>query len=253
VPVLRDFIGSHGRGVKDLDTLPGFIRATTRIQRVRDGQCTVHIVQFNSEAFDCSAYQLAGIDLPESVARSANRRKAGFFFGRLASSIALSEHGFAHYSVEIGDTREPLFPDGVVGSITHTDNLAAACVLPAVSWNGLGVDIESPIRHELLDHVEATVLSTEEKEVLSSCSAFTRSVLVALAFSAKESFYKAMSKVAGRFFDFAAVRLCAIDTRYHRLHFATSEALSSGWARGRKCEVDYCLLPDDQVLTVFGW
>jgi 4'-phosphopantetheinyl transferase EntD len=220
---------------------------------VRDGQCTVHIVQFESEAFDCSAYEHTGIRLPESVARSANRRRAGFFFGRLAASMALSECDFAHCDVSIGAAGEPVFPEGWVGSITHTDALAGAVVLPTESWNGLGIDIESPIRPELLDHVEGTVLSTKEQEVLSSGSAFPRSVLVALVFSAKESFYKAISKVAGRFLDFDVLRLCAVDTRCRRLHFVTCEALSSAWPRGSKCEIDYCLLPEGQVLTVFGW
>jgi enterobactin synthetase component D len=237
----------------DLDVLPGFIRVDARIQRVRDVQCNIHIVQFNSEAFDCAAYRRAGIDLPESIARSATRRQAGFFFGRLAASLALSECGIAGGDVAIGPAREPVFPVGVVGSITHTDTLAGAIALPAASWNGIGVDIESPVRPDALDHVESAVLSPEELAVLSSCSVLSRSLLVALVFSAKESFYKAMSKATGRFFDFTALQLRAIDTERQRLHFDSCETLSLGWPRGSRCEIDFCLLPDGQVLTVFGW
>jgi enterobactin synthetase component D len=167
--------------------------------------------------------------------------------------MALSEQALPRCDVEIGAFRQPLFPAGVVGSITHTDTLAGAIALPAVSWNGVGVDIESPVRAELLDHVEATVLSAVEKEILSSCRALTRSVLVTLAFSAKESFYKAVSKHAGRFFDFTALRLRAIDTQQHKLLFDTCEDLSSEWPRGRTCEIHYCLLTRGQVLTLFGW
>jgi enterobactin synthetase component D len=167
--------------------------------------------------------------------------------------MALSEQCVAHCDVAIGAFRQPIFPAGVVGSITHTDTLAAAVALPAAWWRGVGLDIEPPVRPELLDHVEATVLSAGEKEIVSSCRPLTRSILAALVFSAKESFYKAVSMDAGRFFDFTALRLRAIDPWQHKLLFDTCEDLSIEWPRGRTCEVHYCILTQGEVLTVFGW
>lgn len=238
---------------EELNSLPGLISRTARIQRMSAAHCTVHIVHFRSDEFDCSAFERAAIRLPGSVATSANRRKATFFFGRLAASEALSRYGFEHCDIAIGDVREPVFPRGIVGSITHTDVLAGAVALPSPPWKGVGVDIESPIRADLLDHVEDVVLSKEENEVLAACSTYPRSVRTALVFSAKESFYKALSKASGRFLEFDVLELTAIDACSHRMHFVTRDALSSEWPLGTTCSIDYSLLPDGHVLTVFGW
>jgi enterobactin synthetase component D len=239
--------------LSSLDGLPGFVRAAPRAARLGLAEYTVQMVEFDARAFDCVAYDRAAIRMPEPIARSAHRRKAGFFFGRLAASMALTERGIGSSTVEIGAFREPIFPGGVVGSIAHTDTLAGAIALPAASWNGVGLDIEPPVRVDLLDHVEATVLSANEKAALNSCSALTRSILLALVFSAKESFYKAVSRNAGRFFDFSALQLRAIDTGHGELHFETCEHLSVEWPRGRACAIRYYLLTRGHVLTIFGW
>lgn len=127
-------------------------------------------------------------------------RRRGFVAGRAAAHRALAELGLDDEVIGVGSRREPLWPEGVVGSISHTVDVAVALVAPRSSSGGVGVDVErfrdAP---ELWDQVprpeELTWIDghgdREDRE----------RALFAL-FSAKETVYKAFSYRVGRPFGF---------------------------------------------------
>ena len=131
---------------------------------------------------------LAGEDLPRAVAKRRNERA----FGRACARDALAELGLAPAAIGAGPGGEPRWPDGVAGSITHTDDHAAAAVVRGVT--ALGIDLESLAHAERVPDLLATVALASE-----------RTHPAALLFSAKESVYKCL--YAGRFLDFHDVEL----------------------------------------------
>jgi 4'-phosphopantetheinyl transferase EntD len=70
------------------------------------------------------------------------KRRRDFTLGRSCARAALSKLG--HDSVAIGRDKNgaPLWPEGVVGSITHTTGYAAALVARLGQFSGVGVDME---------------------------------------------------------------------------------------------------------------
>jgi 4'-phosphopantetheinyl transferase EntD len=122
------------------------------------------------------------------VLRAAAKRASHFAAGRLCARLALTQldvHGFALCSAA---DRRPLWPNGIVGSITHTDDTCAAVVAPSTDVRGLGIDIETV--GGISADIASTVCTPEEYADARSHTGAWRDVLLTLIFSAKEAFFK---------------------------------------------------------------
>src|SRR5258708_4976351 len=62
--------------------------------------------------------------------------------GRAAARDARADLGVARVAIGRGSAGEPVWPDGIVGAITHTGELAVAIVGWRSAYAGLGVDLE---------------------------------------------------------------------------------------------------------------
>jgi 4'-phosphopantetheinyl transferase EntD len=136
------------------------------------------------------------------VDKAVERRQREFSTGRKLAAAALRELGIAASPVLQGSMHEPLWPDGVVGSITHTGDTCMVAVCADGSLQGLGIDLEA--RAGEFDDLRRLILRPDENEHpgMQPLSANDR---VRLAFSAKEAIYKAVFARAGRFVDFLEV------------------------------------------------
>ncbi|WP_137992768.1 4'-phosphopantetheinyl transferase family protein [Streptomyces vilmorinianum] len=137
-----------------------------------------------------------------AVARAVPKRRREYATTRHCARIALRRLGHAPAPVLRGPNREPLWPEGVVGALTHCDGYRAA----AVAWAGapiasLGIDAEPHL--PLPDGVRETVTRPEELPHLAELAAREPEVhWDRLLFSAKESVYKAWFPLARSWLDF---------------------------------------------------
>jgi 4'-phosphopantetheinyl transferase EntD len=122
------------------------------------------------------------------VARAVDKRQREFARGRSCARRALAGLGFERVSVLVGEAREPLWPEGVVGSITHDNTLCVVAVARAHRYSGLGVDVEP--EGALAPEVAARIWSPAEAERAEGVAALTAGSAARLVFSAKEAFYK---------------------------------------------------------------
>ena len=76
------------------------------------------------------------------VAQAIPKRRREFARGRVSARQVLAELGVPSVSLLVGPKREPLWPEGIVGSITHDDRLCVVAVARAEKYAGLGVDVE---------------------------------------------------------------------------------------------------------------
>ena len=156
--------------------------------------------------------ELALIAMPLELARAVPRRQAQFRAGRYCAMKALEaiDRRFAGHDVRRAASGAPVWPDGVTGSITHTDDFAAAAVAPSVDTASLGIDTERIMSSAQAAQVADLVAS--EREVAEVCRAgLSRLEAVTLAFSAKESIFKCLHPITGRYFDFRDVRIDSVD------------------------------------------
>lgn len=223
-----------------LDGLRPIAALARSLQRRRPGGTRddplVQWIEFDPALFLASAFPLAGIDCPDSIARSVSKRQAEFFFGRLAARRALTAAGSAKVDLPIGPGREPVWPAGFMGSITHVDRLAAAVAMPKKERLGVGIDLERLIDAQTALDIQKLVATRHELAHLRGLSA--RAALT-LIFSAKEALFKAAFKHVGRCFDFSLARLVQADIDRRELVFELTDTLSALLVHGRTIVVDY--------------
>lgn len=126
------------------------------------------------------------------VADAVERRQHTFAAGRHAARLALRPLGAAAGAILRTPDGAPLWPAGFVGSISHTDRLAAAAVARTADAAALGLDIEilSKVRPELAPLILTDAELAAWKGRPSGC----RAVELALVFSAKEAAIKCLAR-----------------------------------------------------------
>lgn len=134
-----------------------------------------------------------------AIRRAVASRKREFRRGRACARQALGLLGLPRIEVPVGPDREPLWPPGYVGSITHCEGFVGAVASPTSVCSALGFDAE-PAR-SLPPEVCKLVLSVGEMEQTAAAS----SELV--FFSAKEAIHKALFPTTRIWMDFLDVEL----------------------------------------------
>lgn len=132
------------------------------------------------------------------MSRATPNRRLEFAAGRLAARDAMGQLGFAASPVPMASDRAPIWPEGLIGSITHSAGLALACVAQARDVAALGIDLEPD--EALEKDLVSTILTPEEAEAIPEEDARA-------AFCAKEAVYKALYPLTGEIWDFDAVGL----------------------------------------------
>ncbi len=134
-------------------------------------------------------------------------RRHEFAHGRTCARAALAALGLADTPIPVGTTREPVWPDGIVGSITHCGPHAAAVAAHSRVTAGLGIDLESS--EPLETGQVALICQPAERDWLRRHA--DQPELAKLLFSAKESLYKCLWPSVRQFIDFSAIGI-RIDT-----------------------------------------
>ncbi len=138
-----------------------------------------------------------------SPAASPKRRRE-FAFGRHVAREALRAVGYNPAPAVLrGTAREPAWPPGVVGSLSHCDGAAAALVTKEPSILAIGIDLER--LSDRRSDISAHIAGTDELAWINSAAERAQSTL--LLFSAKESFYKATYPITGKYLGFKDVRI----------------------------------------------
>ncbi|MGC3982789.1 MAG: 4'-phosphopantetheinyl transferase superfamily protein [Steroidobacteraceae bacterium] len=147
--------------------------------------------------------------------RFVRKRLLEFAAGRWCARTALREFSVIDFPILIGEQRQPLWPAGFTGSITHTDNYCAAVVAPQQSVSALGIDAE------MVGRVGADLwpilFRAKELDGLNALSSAQQAVTAALLFSGKEAFFKCQFPLTGAWLDFRDVEMTVEDDSHFRV------------------------------------
>ena len=133
------------------------------------------------------------------------QRLTDFSTGRYCAIQALEKLGINDSIIPIGVDREPIWPEGIVGSISHCNSFAGAIVSKKKDHISLGLDIEEigRVTPDLWD----LVFTENEKNYLSGLSEKEMLLQSTAIFSAKEAFYKFQHPITKTFLDFLDVEV----------------------------------------------
>lgn len=140
------------------------------------------------------------------VAGASEKRRREFTAARVCARLALARAGFRPAPILPGPTGAPLWPPGVVGSMTHCDGYRAAAVGRTDAFAAIGIDAEP--HAPLPDGVLAMAASESERAALRGLA--TRAPEFCwdrMLFSAKEAVFKAWSPATGRWLGFTDAEL----------------------------------------------
>lgn len=193
------------------------------------------------------------------IRNAVPKRVQEFTAGRTCARIALGRLGYEDVAIPVGKRRQPVWPEGIAGSISHAGNHCIAAVCTRNHFTSLGVDIEqaTPLSDSLVD----MVCSADEKNRLSAGAGSMTGLLAKFMFSAKEAVFKCLFPVYGEELEFHDV---ALDIFLHEGRFTAQVsrfALNSETdleLRGRlactsSLVVTSAVLHDDDIQHLSGW
>jgi enterobactin synthetase component D / holo-[acyl-carrier protein] synthase len=142
--------------------------------------------------------------------RAVEKRRNEFTTGRLCAHQALAGLGVTPVPILPGKRRAPIWPSGVVGSITHCAGYRAAAV--GFDRDVISVGIDAEPNEQLPSGVHRLIVLDDERawldELLRPDEAGKAPVWWdRLLFSAKESIFKAWYPLTGRELDFLEAAL----------------------------------------------
>jgi len=155
-----------------------------------------------------SELDLFGDPYPEErryIEAAADKRRAEFVTGRGCARRALARLGVGPCAVPPGANRAPIWPAGIVGSISHTADLCVAAVALSSDVASIGIDIEGaePLGADLLP----VVCTPRELAWLATLSDDERGRWAKRLFGAKEAFFKCQFVRTQAMLDFQDVEI----------------------------------------------
>lgn len=147
-------------------------------------------------------------DEAAEVRHAVGKRKAEFAGGRHCARLAMAELGRPALAVPRGPDRAPIWPAGLVGSITHSEGFCAAAVADAGTYRSIGIDSQGV--GTVTNDIAGRILRPDE----AAAGAHHRRGRVdwpTLHFCVKEAAYKAFYPVWRVAIGFQDLRL-SIDT-----------------------------------------
>ncbi|WP_226780961.1 4'-phosphopantetheinyl transferase family protein [Oceaniglobus trochenteri] len=145
--------------------------------------------------------------MPErsGMTRMVAKRQLEFTAGRIAAHRAMAALGQPAQPVMPGPDRAPIWPAGLVGSLSHCDSLCLCAMAHARDVRTLGVDVEEdePLDPEMID----LICTSPERNWLGAQPGAEQGRLAKLIFSAKETAYKAQYPLSREVLDFQAIAI----------------------------------------------
>ncbi len=161
--------------------------------------------------------ELLAEEKPSMVA-SVARRRLEFAMGRDCARRAMVVLGRAKAPLPRGRDRMPIWPDDLVGSITHTDAWAAAAVARRdEGFVAIGIDLEPA--DELAPDLWESVCTPAEQATLAAVLGVTQGVAAHIIFGMKEAAFKCQFPISRTMLEFADL---AIDVDVERRTFAAT-------------------------------
>lgn len=177
---------------------------------------TVHHVTFDPTTFTDA--DLLWLPHHAELANAGRKRKAEHLAGRIAAAHALPDHTVPG----IGPSGEPLWPEGISGSITHSGTQAMAVVVRHPDAR-VGIDCEAILPDSEAREIQDGIIDVQEAMCLTR-SGYPFALALTLTFSAKESLFKALFPQVKTFMDFDCARITRLDERTLTLALTRSQA-----------------------------
>ena len=213
-----------------------------------DIDMSLYHCQFEKDVYSDIFFNSLGIKFPVTLEKAVQKRKAEYLAGRYCAAKSLQGLGMFNVDIGTGQHRNPLWPSNILGSITHCGNHAAAITTNQPNVFGIGIDIEDEVSFETMHRIKGQILCAEEIGIIcgdgGDCIPFT------LAFSVKESFFKAAYPTVQKYFDFDAITILDISHLTRQISFRINRTLNEKLKKDEVLRGTFMVLQDHKVVTL---
>lgn len=204
--------------------------------------CSFSRQEFNSEELKILEEKFS---LTQVTSHFHPKRREEFLLGRLAARRAYKScTGKELKELAIGDKRQPLWPNDVVGSITHSQTTIVVAVALKNNCVGVGIDLE--FKNRVTPELTRMIFIDKDYELKHSLD---ENLYRALVFSAKESLYKALFPTVQLFFGFETAALSHINESQGMFSIALQKDLHPNYLKGQILQGRF-MFSESEVLTV---
>jgi enterobactin synthetase component D len=137
--------------------------------------------------------------------RYRHTRRGTWVGGRIALIEASARLGVERKPIINDDRGAPILPDGLIGTLTHKNELAIALLAKDTDGFRIGIDLERV--EERQEGIAKMILTAKELAEYESLSKAEREMYLITRFSIKEAIYKALDPFVRRYVGFHEVEL----------------------------------------------
>jgi enterobactin synthetase component D len=176
--------------------------------------------------------------VPAALPGAVPARQREFAAGRACAALALRRLGAPEGLPPVGLARGggPLWPAGIVGSITHAGGWAWAAVARAGDAATLGIDLEPVLADARARRLSSEIATAGELAGVRCATGLPLPHAVTLVFSAKESLFKALHPLTGRSAHHYDARVGRVDVNAGRFRVRLATSWSADWPAGAELE-----------------
>lgn len=179
---------------------------------------------FDNKQFAAAFYEQYSVYCPPAMIKASRKRQAEYFAGRYLAAEAMASYDIHHFKLIADANRCPLWPNSLVGSITHTNTYAACITANKADIAAIGIDAQDILNDERAERLQSRIIDSAEARIISQ-SDLSAALGLSLCFSAKEAIYKALYPRIQQYFGFNAAKLHSIDTAANTFSFRFDPAL----------------------------
>ncbi|MFU9136465.1 4'-phosphopantetheinyl transferase family protein [Erwinia tasmaniensis] len=206
---------------------------------------TLFQLGYSPEVYHPTLFTTLDIPFPARLQRAVNKRQAEYLASRYLVRQALSHYGVERYILSNDAQRAPVWPAGIVGSLSHTRHCVSLLLASADCALLPGVDCEEVMQGKTAQELASTIVNDEERQLLEQSSLPFAMALTA-AFSLKESLYKALFPSLRQFMHFSDAEIVFCSSRAERVTLRLRKDFSPRFPAG--CEFSGHTLTDGSHL-----
>ena len=170
---------------------------------------------YDTDKYSPALYSHLGIEFPKQLSQAVYKRQASFLAGRYSAKQAMLRLGSSS-QVYMGVNRNPIWPESINGSISHTGDTALCVTANKKTTPLIGIDVENIVSASTASNIQKSIINDFERSLLQSYFNHIE-IAFTLAFSAKESLFKTLYPALNCFFDFTVAEIQEISIRDQKL------------------------------------
>lgn len=164
---------------------------------------------YDAEQFHPDLFTVLGVQCPDRLTNAVVKRQAEYLVGRRLARSALEALCSAVVDIPTGEGGAPQWPSGIAGSISHSHGVGV-CLAVADADMLVGIDVEMIASEKLMTVILRRTLNDSECDLIEDLPLTVKRTMATLVFSAKETLYKLLYPVVGRYFGFSCAEIRAL-------------------------------------------